>query len=266
MEFTDDQIERYSRNLLLKEVGSKGQAKLLSSKVLCLGAGGLGSPAALYLAAAGVGTLGLLDSDTVELHNLQRQILHGSRSLGEPKALSGKARLNDLNPDCRVTAHPERLTAENALSLFQNYDLVLDGSDNFPTRYLANDVCVLLKKPLVSGAILGFEGQATTILPGEGHCYRCLFPDPPEADLVPSCQEAGVLGAVAGVIGSVMATEALKILLGQGSPLSNRLLLFNALNMSFREVSVPRNPHCSACSGRPSLEPFSPPEIPCLKN
>ena len=253
MGLTEEQIRRYSRHILLPEVGGSGQERLLGARVALVGAGGLGSPAGLYLAAAGVGTLGVIDDDRVELSNLQRQVAHTTRRVGESKAASARAAFEALNPDCRVVPHAERLTAANARELLGGYDLVLDGSDNFPTRYLVNDACVLLAKPLVSGAVYRFEGQVTTILPGTGPCYRCLFETPPPAGTVPSCQEAGVLGAVTGVVGTLQAVEALKLLLGIGDPLRGRLLLFNALEMSFTTVKVPRNPACPVCGERPTI-------------
>src|SRR3989304_8629592 len=207
MDFTEDQLQRYSRHIILPEVGGKGQKKILQAKVFIIGAGGLGCPVGYYLAAAGVGTIGMIDNDSVELSNLQRQIAHNTQRLGVPKVESAKATFEALNPDVKVIGLKERITKDNIKDLIKDYDVVVDGSDNFPTRYLVNDACVMLKKPLVSGAILKFEGQVTTIIPGEGHCYRCLFEDPPPAGLVPSCQEAGVLGVLPGVIGSLQAAE-----------------------------------------------------------
>ena len=253
MNFNEDQIHRYSRHILLKEVGGVGQQKLLDSRVLMVGAGGLGSPVGYYLAAAGVGTLGLVDDDLVELSNLQRQIAHSTATLGQPKVESAKGTFEGLNPDCKVVEHKFRLNRENILDLFGQYDMVVDGTDNFPTRYLINDACVLAGKPLVSGAVLKFEGQVTTILPGEGHCYRCLFEEMPPAGLVPSCQEAGVLGVIPGVIGGLQATEVLKYLLGIGELLVNELLIYEALPMKFRKVKVPRNPNCPVCGENPTI-------------
>ncbi len=244
---TDESVERFSRQLLLPEIGGEGQKKLAAAKVLLVGVGGLGCPAALYLSAAGVGTLGLVDNDPVELSNLHRQILHHTSDIGRPKVLSAKAKLTAINPQTQVAVHRQRLTPENAAELIRPYDVVLDGSDNFDTRYLVNDTCVALNKPLVSGAVLQWEGQVTTVLPGVGHCYRCLFPDPPEADCVRSCSEAGIVGPVAGVIGSLMAVETLKVIL-QRPTLVNRLALFNFLTMSFRTVPAHRHPTCSACA------------------
>lgn len=253
MEFTDDQIHRYSRHIILPEVGGKGQKKLLSSKVFIVGAGGLGCPVGYYLAAAGVGSLGIVDDDEVELSNLQRQIAHNVNTLGKPKVESVKKTFEALNPDVDVKAMKERVTRDNIMDLIKDYDVVVDGSDNFPTRYLVNDACVMLGKPLVSGAILRFEGQVSTILPHDGHCYRCLFEEPPPPGLVPSCQEAGVLGVMPGVVGALQATEVLKLLLGIGRPLKNELLIYNALRLEFRKVKVPKNPDCPVCGESPTI-------------
>ncbi len=253
MQFTDEQIERYSRHILLKEVGGIGQEKLLKSRVLIVGAGGLGSPIGYYLAAAGIGTLAIVDDDLVELSNLQRQIAHSVATLGKLKVESAKNTFEALNPDCNVVPINKRLTNENTLDLFRDYDIIVDGSDNFPTRYLVNDACVLLGKPLVSGAILKFEGQVTTIVPGEGHCYRCLFEEMPPPGLVPSCQEAGVLGVMTAVIGGIQATEVLKLLLGIGDVLKRELLIYEALPMKFRRVKVPKNPECPVCGTNPTI-------------
>ncbi len=254
MEFTEEQIQRYSRHIILSEVGGKGQKKLLSAKVFIVGAGGLGCPVGYYLTAAGVGTIGIIDNDTVELSNLQRQIAHSIHTLGIPKVESAKRTFEALNPDVRIVAIKDRITKENIIDLIKDYDIVVDGSDNFPTRYLVNDACVMLGKPLVSGAILRFEGQVTTILPGEGHCYRCLFEEPPPPGLVPSCQEAGVLGVLPGVVGALQATEVLKLILGKGEVLKNELLIYNALNTSFRKIKVKRNPHCPVCGDNPTIK------------
>ena len=251
--FTEEQIERYSRQIILPEVGGKGQRKLLEAKVLIVGAGGLGSPVGLYLAAAGVGKLGVVDSDKVELSNLQRQVLHSTADLGRPKCLSAKETMQALNPDVEVVPHQVRLTADNALDLLSGYDIVADGSDNFATRFLVNDACVMAGKPLSHAGILRFEGQVTTILPGRGPCYRCLYPEPPPPGTVPSCQEAGILGATAGVVGLIQATEVLKLILGIGEPLAGRLLLFNALDMIFKEVRIARDPGCRVCGDRPTV-------------
>lgn len=253
MEFTEDQLQRYSRHIILPEVGGKGQKRLLQSRVFIVGAGGLGCPVGYYLAAAGVGTIGIIDNDTVELSNLQRQIAHSVRTLGMPKIDSAKATFEALNPDVKVVGIRDRITKDNILDLIRDYDVVVDGSDNFPTRYLVNDACVMLKKPLVSGAILRFEGQVSTVLPGEGHCYRCLFEEMPPPGLVPSCQEAGVLGAITGVVGALQATEVLKVLLGKGDVLKNTLLIYDALKTTFRRVKVPKNPNCAVCGEHPTV-------------
>jgi molybdopterin/thiamine biosynthesis adenylyltransferase/rhodanese-related sulfurtransferase len=252
---TDAQRARYSRHLLIPEVGEAGQAKLLKSKVLLIGAGGLGSPTALYLAAAGVGRLGIVDDDVVDESNLQRQILHTNDRIGMPKTESAKKTLQALNPDVAVDEHRVRLQRDNALELFSKYDLVVDGSDNFGTRYLVNDACVLLEKPNVHGSIFRFDGQATTFIPRGGRpCYRCLFPEPPPPELAPSCQEAGVLGVLPGIIGTIQAVEAVKLLLGKGEPLVGRLLLYDALEQRFREVKYARDPNCPACGDNPMRE------------
>lgn len=252
-DFTDEQIKRYSRQIILSHVGGKGQEKLLKAKVLIIGAGGLGSPASFYLAAAGVGMIGIADSDEVEISNLQRQILHSTSNIGKPKTSSAKERLTNLNPDVEIIAHEVRLTSENILNIIKDYDIVVDGSDNFPTRYLVNDACVMSDKPLSHGGIFRFDGQAITIVPGEGPCYRCLFPEPPPPGLVPSCQEAGILGAVAGIIGVIQANEVLKFILGIGELLVGRLLIFNALESSFRQVSVPKDKNCPVCGKNPTV-------------
>jgi len=253
MKLRDDQIERYSRQILLPNVGGKGQEKLLSAKVLIIGAGGLGSPAALYLTSAGIGTLGIVDSDKVELNNLQRQIVHSVNTVGKPKVDSAKDRLNAINPDVKVIPYNIRLTSANILDIIKGYDMVVDGSDNFPTRYLVNDACVFSNKPLSHGGIFRFDGQAITILPHKSACYRCLFSEPPPPGLVPSCQEAGILGAVAGIIGVIQANEVLKYILGIGELLAGKLLVFNALDSFFRQVKVPRDPKCPVCGENPSI-------------
>lgn len=253
MNLTEEQIERYSRQIILPEVGGKGQEKLLNAKVLVIGAGGLGSPVALYLASAGIGKIGIMDSDKVELNNLQRQILHSTKDVGRPKVESARERLTLLNPDLQLTTYNLRLTAENIIDIIKEYDIVVDGSDNFPTRYLVNDACVLSNKPLSHGGIFRFDGQVITILPHQSPCYRCLFPEPPPPGLVPSCQEAGILGAVAGVIGTIQANEVLKYILGLGDLLTGKLLVFNALDSSFRQVKVPKNPKCPVCGESPTV-------------
>lgn len=254
MEFTEEQLQRYSRHIILPEVGGKGQKKLLNAKVFIVGAGGLGCPVGYYLTAAGVGTIAIIDNDNVELSNLQRQIAHSVHTLGMPKVESAKRTFEALNPDVKIIAIKERITKDNIIDLIKDYDIVVDGSDNFPTRYLVNDACIMLRKPLVSGAILRFEGQVTTIIPKEGHCYRCLFEEPPPPGLVPSCQEAGVLGILPGVVGALQATEVIKLILGKGEVLKNELLIYNALNTTFRKVKVKRNPDCPVCSDDPRIK------------
>src|SRR3990172_9985474 len=251
--FSEEQIRRYSRHIILKEVGGSGQQKLMEAKVLLVGAGGLGSPCAYYLAAAGIGTIGIIDSDVVELSNLQRQILHNTSDIGRLKVDSAKETMVSLNPDVTVNTYPERLTTDNILSLFAGYDIIVDGSDNFPTRYLINDACVMLGKPNVHGSIFRFEGQATVFKPPEGPCYRCLYPEPPPADMVPSCQEAGVLGVLPGIIGTIQAIETIKLILGKGEPLVGRLLLFDALSMDFRGVRLKKDNHCPLCGINPTI-------------
>lgn len=253
MNLREDQIERYSRQIILPNVGGKGQEKLLNAKVLIIGAGGLGSPCALYLASAGIGIIGIVDSDAVELNNLQRQILHSTKDVGRPKVESAKERLNAVNSDVKIIPYKLRLNSENILGIIKDYDIIVDGSDNFPTRYLVNDACVLSQKPLSHGGIFRFDGQAITILPHKSACYRCLFPESPPPGLVPSCQEAGILGAVAGVIGTIQANEALKYILETGELLTGKLLIFNALDSSFRQVKVLRDPKCPVCGENPTL-------------
>jgi len=253
MSLREDQIERYSRQIILPNIGGKGQEKLLNGKVLVIGAGGLGSPCALYLASAGVGRIGVVDSDVVEINNLQRQIIHSTANVGKPKAESAKERMSAINPDVEVIAYKLRVTSKNILDVIKDYDIIVDGSDNFPTRYLVNDACVLSKKPLSHGGIFRYDGQAMTIMPGQSACYRCLFPEPPPPGLVPSCQEAGILGAVAGVIGTIQANEVLKYILNMGNLLAGKLLVFNALDSSFRQVRVPRDPKCPICGEKPTL-------------
>jgi len=253
MGLRDDQIERYSRQIILPNIGGKGQEKLLGAKVLIIGAGGLGSPCALYLASAGIGKIGIVDSDSVELNNLQRQIVHSTKNVGIPKVESAMLRLNEINPDIEVIPYKMRLTSENILDVIKDYDIIVDGSDNFPTRYLVNDACVILKKPLSHGGIFRYDGQAITIIPGRGPCYRCLFPEPPPPGLVPSCQEVGILGAVAGVIGTIQANEVLKYILGTEGLLLGRLLVFNALDSTFRIVKVPKDENCLVCSKHPKI-------------
>jgi adenylyltransferase/sulfurtransferase len=252
LSLTPDQVKRYSRHIIMPQVGSSGQRKLLQSRILIVGAGGLGSPAAIYLALAGVGTIGIVDFDVVDVSNLQRQILHHSNDVGRPKTVSAMETLKEYNPDTKVIAHDAWLTSENAMEIISQYDVVVNGADNFPSRYLINDACYLSGKPLVDGSILIFDGQATVFLPGQG-CYRCLFPSPPPPGMVPNCAEAGVLGALTGLVGSIQAVETLKLLLGIGESLSSRLLLIDALGMDFRQVTVPRNPRCPLCGDEPTV-------------
>ena len=259
---TPDQVKRYSRHIIMGDVGSVGQRKLMQAKALIIGAGGLGSPAAVYLSLAGVGTVGLVDFDVVELSNLQRQILHHTPDVGRPKLESAKDNIHAYNPDVNVVLHEVRLESDNAMDIISQYDLVVNGADNFATRYLVNDACYLLNKPLVDGSILIFDGQATVFLPGQG-CYRCLFPSPPPPGMVPNCAEAGVLGALTGLVGSIQATEALKHFLGIGDSLSSRLLLIDALSMNFREVKLKRNPNCPLCGDNPTVTELIDYEVFC---
>jgi sulfur-carrier protein adenylyltransferase/sulfurtransferase len=251
---TQDQLSRYARHLIIPEVGDKGQKKLLDSRVLLLGAGGLGSPSALYLAAAGVGTIGLIDDDVVDRSNLQRQILHTEDRVGVPKVESARAALTALNPDIKVETFQTRLTSENAMELFKGWDVIVDGGDNFPTRYLVNDAAYHLNIPIVHGSVYRFEGQLTSFVPNEGPCYRCLYPEPPPAEFAPSCQEAGVLGVLPGIIGVLQATETIKLLLGIGQPLAGRLLAFDALGMKFRELKLRRDKECPLCGEHATLK------------
>ena len=250
--FTPDQLKRYSRHIIMPQVGGIGQRKLLEARVLLIGAGGLGSPTAMYLAAAGVGTLGICDFDTVDISNLQRQILHDTNDVGRLKVVSARERLNDINPDVNVVTHNLRLTSENIMEVIEPYDIVVDGSDNFATRYLTNDACYLAKKTNVHGSIFLFDGQVTVFKPGMG-CYRCLYPAPPPPGMVPSCAEAGVFGVLPGIIGSLQAVETIKLILGLGDALINRLMLFDALSMEFREVRLRRDPRCPLCGDNPSV-------------
>ncbi len=249
---TPEMVERYSRHLIMPQVGSIGQRKIIDSKVLVIGAGGLGSPVALYLALAGVGTIGIIDFDVVDRSNLQRQILHQTEDIGKRKVISARETLLAHNPNINVVTHEEPITSDNAFAIIDQYDIVVNGADNFATRYLVNDACYLRGKPLVDGSILMFDGQATTFLPGKG-CYRCLYPAPPPLGLVPSCAEAGVLGAMCATIGSIQATEVLKLILGEGEPLVNRLLLYQALDLEFRIVKVRRDPDCPLCGDNPTI-------------
>ena len=251
--FSKEQIERYSRHIILKEVGGMGQTRLLESKVLLIGAGGLGSPVGVYLAAAGVGTLGIIDDDVVDLSNLQRQILHGTSDIGIPKTKSAEATITEMNPDVKVVPYNERINSENAFQILEQYDLIVDGCDNLPTRYLLNDAAVMLGKPIVHGSIFQFEGQVTVLYPGKGPCYRCLYPEPPPAGMVPSCQEAGVFGVLPGIIGTIQAVEAIKILLDIGDSLIGTLLLFDALTMNFNRLKLRQDSDCPMCGENPTI-------------
>ncbi len=252
-ELSNAEIGRYSRHLILPEVGVEGQRRLKDAKVLLVGTGGLGAPLGMYLAAAGVGHLGIVDFDNVDASNLQRQIIHGTKDIGRPKIASAKDRLLDINPHIQITAYETRLTSANALDIIKDYDVVADGTDNFPTRYLVNDACVLLGKPNVYGSIFRFEGQASVFAVKGGACYRCLYPEPPPPGLVPSCAEGGVLGVLPGIVGSIQANETLKLILGGGEPLINRLVLFDAWKMKFRELKLRRNPACPVCGDHPTI-------------
>jgi adenylyltransferase/sulfurtransferase len=252
-DLTADEIKRYSRHLIMPEVGVDGQKKLKAGSVLCIGAGGLGSPAAMYLAAAGVGRIGIVDFDVVDFRNLQRQLLHGTSSVGRSKLESAKDRLRDLNPHVQIDTYETTVSSENALDLFKPYDVILDGTDNFPTRYLVNDACVLTGKPNAYGSIFRFEGQASVFATKEGPCYRCLYPEPPPPGLVPSCAEGGVLGVLPGIIGVIQATEAIKLILGAGEPLIGRFLIYDALKMRFRELKLRKDPDCPVCGTHPTV-------------
>lgn len=251
--FSKEEILRYSRHLIMPEVGMKGQKKLKASSILMIGAGGLGSPIGMYLTAAGIGTLGIIDFDVVDETNLQRQLLHGTNDVGRPKLESAKEKLSKINPNVKINLHETRLTSENALEIISKYDLVVDGTDNFPTRYLVNDACVLLGKPYVYGSIFRFEGQVTVFDSKNGPCYRCLYPTPPPPGLVPSCAEGGVLGILPGIIGSLQALEAIKLIIDEGDSLVGRLLLFDALKLKFRELKLRKNPDCPVCGENPTI-------------
>jgi adenylyltransferase/sulfurtransferase len=264
MELNNDEIRRYSRHLILPEVGLAGQKKIKAASVLCIGAGGLGSPIAMYLAAAGIGKIGIVDFDTVDYSNLQRQILHTDADVGRSKAESAKETIRGINPNVEVVIHNTRISSENALDLIRPYDIVVDGTDNFPTRYLTNDACVLLKKPNVYGSIFRFEGQASVFAPHlGGPCYRCLYPEPPPPGMVPSCAEGGVLGVLPGIVGCIQATEILKLALGKGTSLVGRLVLFNALDMKFRELKLRRDPACPVCGEHPTIKELIDYEVFC---
>src|SRR5271165_2098287 len=252
-ELTTDDLSRYSRHLILPEVGMEGQQKLKAARVLCVGTGGLGSPLALYLAAAGIGTLGLVDFDIVDASNLQRQIIHSTKDIGRKKLDSAEEKLTALNPSVDVVKHETMLSSANALDILKDYDIVADGTDNFPTRYLVNDACVLLGKPNAYGSIFRFEGQCSVFAAENGPCYRCLYPEPPPPGLVPSCAEGGVLGILPGLVGVMQATEVIKLILGKGEPLIGRLLLVDALNMRFRELKLRKNPDCPVCGTHPTV-------------
>ncbi len=254
IEFTDEQIERYSRHIILPEVGGSGQQKMLEARVLLLGAGGLGSPAAYYLAAAGIGNLGIVDFDQVDLSNLQRQIIHSTERIGMLKTESAKKTIQALNPDVNVTLYNEKMDSSNIMSLIKDYDYVVDGSDNFPTRYLVNDACVMKNKTLIHGSIYRFEGQVTVFKPDDGPCYRCLYPEPPPPGMVPNCQEGGVLGVLAGVIGNLQVVEVLKLILGIGKPLVGKLLIYDALNAEFRSLRLRRDANCPICGEKPTIK------------
>ena len=254
MAFSNEQLERYSRHIILKEVGAKGQKKLLNAKVLIIGAGGLGAPCAMYLAAAGVGTIGIADADEVDPSNLQRQIIHSTDDLGKAKVQSAKETMNHLNPDVNVITYRTFVTSENIMDLIKDYDFIIDGTDNFPAKFLINDACVMAKKPFCHAGIIRFKGQLMTYVPGEGPCYRCVFKNPPPKDAVPTCKQAGVIGAMGGVIGSLQAMEAIKYILGQGKLLTGSLLTYDALDMEFRKIKLPKNTcNCPVCGDHPTI-------------
>ena len=253
MKLTEEQITRFSRHILLKEVGGKGQRKLLSGRVLIIGAGGLGSPIALYLAAAGVGTIGIADADEVDLSNLQRQVIHFTADVGKAKVLSAKEKMLAINPDLNVVTYQTWVTADNIAQMIADYDFIIDGTDNFAAKFLINDACVLGGKPYSHGGILQFDGQTMTVVPGQSACYRCIFPEPPPKEAIPTCSQAGVIGVLPGVLGTLQATEAIKYLLGAGDLLASRLLTYSALRMRFREIPVKKNPKCPICGENPSI-------------
>ncbi len=254
MAFTNEQLERYSRHIILKEVGPKGQKKLLNSKVLIIGAGGLGAPAAMYLAAAGIGTIGIADADEVDLSNLQRQIIHGTADVGKAKVKSAKETMNAMNPDVTVNTYRTFVTSENIMDLIKDYDFIIDGTDNFPAKFLINDACVMAKKPFSHAGIIRFQGQLMTYVPDKGPCYRCVFKSPPPKDVVPTCKQAGVIGAMGGVIGSLQAMEAIKYILGVGELLVGKLLTYDALKMEFRTITLPKkSPNCGVCGEHPTI-------------
>ncbi|AEF81147.1 HesA/MoeB/ThiF family protein [Leadbettera azotonutricia] len=256
MAFSDEQLERYSRHIILKEVGVKGQKRIMGGKVLIIGAGGLGAPAAMYLAAAGMGTIGIADADVVDLSNLQRQIIHSTPDVGKPKVISAKETMNAMNPDVEVVTYHEWINSSNITDIIKDrdYDFIIDGTDNFPIKFLINDACVMLGKPFSHAGIIRFQGQLLTYIPGKGPCYRCVFQNPPPADAVPTCRQAGVLGVMGGVIGTLQATEALKYLLGMEGLLNGYLLTYNALTMDFRKVKLSHNPDCQVCGEHPTIK------------
>lgn len=255
MNFTNEQLERYSRHIILNDVSVQGQERILNSKVLIIGTGGLGAPAAMYLGAAGVGTIGLVDDDNVDLSNLQRQIIHGTNDVGKAKVISGKESINEINPDVNVITYKERATSANILDIIkdQNYTFIIDGTDNFPVKFLINDACVMLKKPFSHAGIIRFQGQTMTYVPGKGPCYRCVFKNPPPTDIVPTCQQAGVLGVMGGVIGSIQATEALKYIIGVGDLLTGKLLTYDSKKMEFRKINISHNKNCKICGENPTI-------------
>lgn len=253
MAFTNEQLERYSRHIILKEVGVKGQKRLLNAKVLIIGAGGLGAPAAMYLAAAGVGTIGIADADEVDLSNLQRQIIHSTADIGKAKVRSAAETMTAINPEIKVNTYRTFVTSENIMELIADYDFIIDGTDNFPAKFLINDACVMAEKPFSHAGIIRFQGQLMTYVPGEGPCYRCVFKNPPPKDAVPTCKQAGVIGAMGGVIGSLQAMEAVKYIIGQGQLLAGRLLTYDALKMQFRTVALPKDKNCSVCGEHPEI-------------
>jgi len=250
---TDEQIERYSRHIMLKEVGGKGQQRFFDSRVLIIGAGGLGAPIALYLAAAGIGTIGIADADDVDLSNLQRQVIHFTPDVGKPKVESAREKMQAINPDVKIRTYKEWISAANISDIIRDYDFVIDGTDNFAAKFLINDACVLSGIPYSHGGILQFDGQTMTVKPGESACYRCIFPEPPPKDAIPTCSQAGVIGVLPGVLGTIQATEAIKFLLAKGDLLTNRLLTYNALRMKFREIPLKRNPACPVCGEHPTI-------------
>jgi molybdopterin/thiamine biosynthesis adenylyltransferase len=264
MAFSNEQLERYSRHIILSEVGVKGQKKIMDAKALIIGAGGLGAPAALYLAAAGVGTIGIADADVVDLSNLQRQVIHATPDVGKEKVLSAKETMNAINPDVKVNAYHEFVNAGNIADLIADYDFILDGTDNFPAKFLINDACVLAKKPFSHAGIIRFKGQLMTYVPGQGPCYRCVFREPPPPDAVPTCRQAGVIGAMGGVIGSLQAMEAVKYFIGKGDLLTGYLLTYDALKMDFRKIKLPKSSGCAVCGENPTiLAPFDYEQAAC---